>query len=106
MGQLPVQLRRLHGAVAPLVLTPLLLTVTSGMAYRLLKDWGGLSRDQVHWLMVLHEGEWLGHAAEPFYVLLNGLGLLWMLITGGVMLSQRWLKRPAVESPAVKTPAP
>lgn len=100
MGQLPVQIRRLHGAVAPLVLTPLLLTVTSGMAYRLLKDWGGLSRDQAHWLMVLHEGEWLGHAAEPFYVLLNGLGLLWMLITGGVMLSQRWLKRAAVKTPA------
>jgi len=100
MGQLPVQIRRLHGAVAPLVLTPLLLTVASGMAYRLLKDWGGLSRDQVHWLMVLHEGEWLGHAAEPFYVLLNGLGLLWMLITGGVMLSQRWLKRAAVKTPA------
>jgi|LauGreDrversion4_2_1035121.scaffolds.fasta_scaffold611970_1 hypothetical protein len=100
MGQLPVQIRRLHGAVAPLVLTPLLLTVASGMAYRLLKDWGGLSRDQAHWLMVLHEGEWLGHAAEPFYVLLNGLGLLWMLITGGVMLSQRWLKRAAVKTPA------
>ena len=100
MGQLLVAIRRLHGAVAPLVLTPLLLTVSSGMAYRLLKDWGGLSRDQVHWLMVLHEGEWLGHAAEPFYVLLNGLGLLWMLITGGVMLSQRWLKRAAVKTPA------
>jgi len=100
MGQLPVQIRRLHGAEAPLVLTPLLLTVASGMAYRLLKDWGGLSRDQAHWLMVLHEGEWLGHAAEPFYVLLNGLGLLWMLITGGVMLSQRWLKRAAVKTPA------
>jgi hypothetical protein len=100
MAQLLVQIRRLHGAMAPLVLTPLLLTVTSGMAYRLLKDWCGLSRDQVHWLMVLHEGEWLGHAAEPFYVLLNGLGLLWMLSTGAVLLSQRWLKRTAVKTPA------
>jgi len=100
MGQLLVAIRRLHAAVAPLVLLPLLLTVTSGMAYRLLKDWGGLGRDQVHWLMVLHEGEWLGQAAEPVYVLLNGLGLLWMLITGGVMLSRRWLKRTAVKAPA------
>jgi hypothetical protein len=93
-------LRQAHGAVAPLVLLPLAITVFTGTSYRLLRDWGGLGRDQAHWLMVLHEGEWLGHAAEPFYVLLNGLGLLWMLITGGVMLSQRWLKRAAVKTPA------
>ena len=84
------QVRRLHGAVAPLVLAPLLLTVCSGMAYRLLKDWAGLGHDQLHVLMVLHEGEWLGKALEPFYVLLNGLGLLWMLISGTGLLLQRW----------------
>ncbi|MFM2081247.1 MAG: hypothetical protein RLZZ219_1929 [Cyanobacteriota bacterium] len=100
MAQLLVQIRRLHTAMAPVVLAPLLLTVGSGMAYRLLKDWGGLSRDRVHWLMVVHEGEWLGHAAEPFYVLLNGLGLLWMLVSGALMLSQRWLKRAAARTPA------
>jgi len=38
---LAVRLRRLHGAVAPLVLLPLLLTVCTGMGYRLLRDWGG-----------------------------------------------------------------
>lgn len=84
------QLRQLHGAVAPFVLAPLVLTVCSGMAYRLLKDWAGLGRDQVHLLMVLHEGEWLGQTFEPFYVLLNGLGLLWMLISGGTLVLQRW----------------
>ena len=95
--------------MAPLVLTPLLLTACSGMAYRLLKDWGGLSRDQVHWLMVLHEGEWLGNAAEPVYVLLNGLGLLWMLTSGALLLGQRgaqtWAQWRARQSSA-KTPAP
>ena len=100
MAQWLVQIRRLHGAMAPLVLTPLLLTVCSGMAYRLLKDWGGLGRDQVHWLMVVHEGEWLGQAGEPIYVLLNGLGLLWMLVSGGLMLSQRWLRRTPTKTPA------
>jgi hypothetical protein len=98
--QLLVQIRRLHAAVAPLVLAPLLITVSSGVAYRLLKDWGGLGRDQVHWLMTVHEGEWLGHAAEPFYVLLNGLGLLWMLISGALMLGQRWLRRAGERNPA------
>ena len=94
------QFRRLHGAVAPFVLAPLVITVFSGMAYRLLKDWGGLGRDQVHLLMVLHEGEWLGQTLEPFYVLLNGLGLLWMLMTGATLLLQRWrlVQRPSKTS--------
>ena len=100
MAQWLGQIRRLHGAMAPVVLTPLLLTVCSGMAYRLFKDWGGLGRDQVHWLMVLHEGEWLGHAGEPIYVLLNGLGLLWMLVSGALMLSQRWRRRAPAKTPA------
>ncbi|MFZ4566987.1 MAG: peptidase [Prochlorococcaceae cyanobacterium] len=86
---LPV-LRRWHARLAPVVLAPLLLTVLSGMAYRLLRDWGGLDRDRVHLLMALHEGEWLGPRGEPVYVLLNGLGLLWMLVTGALMLVQRW----------------
>ncbi|MGB5134968.1 MAG: peptidase [Prochlorococcaceae cyanobacterium] len=97
MPLLPVQLvqrlRRLHAALAPLVLLPLLLTVSTGVGYRLLRDWGGLDRDQAHLLMVLHEGEWLttwfGPNGETVYVLLNGLGLLWMLISGGAMALQR-----------------
>lgn len=94
---LALRLRRLHAALAPLVLLPLLLTVCTGMAYRLLRDWAGLGRDQAHFLMVLHEGEWLrslvGPAGETLYVLFNGLGLLWMLATGASMLWQR-LRRP------------
>lgn len=90
----PAPYRRLHGLIAPVVLTPLLLTVCTGMAYRLLKDWAGLSNDQVHLLMVLHEGEWLGSWFKSVYVLLNGLGLLWMLATGAGMLVLKW-RQPA-----------
>lgn len=80
--------RKFHSAIAPLVLLPLLVTVTTGVAYRLGKSWGGLSRDQVHVLMTIHEGEYLGPTLEPIYVLLNGLGLLWMITTGGLMAWQ------------------
>jgi hypothetical protein len=90
---LALRLRRAHAALAPWVLAPLLLTVSTGLAYRLLRDWGGLGRDSAHGLMVLHEGEWLRHwfgpSGETLYVLANGLGLLWMLATGGAMLWQR-----------------
>lgn len=84
--------RQLHHRVAPIVLLPLLITVFTGVSYRLGKSWFGLSRDQVHFLMVIHEGEYLGPTLEPIYVLFNGLGLLWMLITGGMMLINSWKK--------------
>jgi hypothetical protein len=93
-------LRRWHAQVAPFVLAPLLLTAATGMGYRLLRDWGGLSRDQAHLLMVLHEGEWLGSTGKTFYVALNGLGLLWMLISGGAMVAGKWQRATAARRPA------
>lgn len=87
-------MRQAHAQLAPLVLAPLLITVSSGVAYRLLRDWGGWGRERAHGLMVLHEGEWLkpwlGSGAETLYVLLNGLGLLWMLGSGGWLAWDRW----------------
>lgn len=81
-------IRKIHRSLAPFVLLPLFLTVSTGVTYRLAKDWFGLSRDQVHFLMTIHEGEYFGSTLEPVYVLLNGLGLLWMLVTGGGMVWQ------------------
>jgi hypothetical protein len=90
---LAVRLRRVHSALAPVVLAPLAVTAATGVGYRLLRDWGGLDRDRAHVLMVIHEGEWLspllGRDAETLYVLLNGLGLAWMLATGAVLAWQR-----------------
>ena len=87
------QLRALHRRVAPIVVVPLLLTVTTGVGYRLARDWFGMDREAVHWLMSLHEGEWLGETLEPVVVLLNALGLLWMLITGTTLLIERWRRQ-------------
>lgn len=78
--------RNAHRTLAPIILIPFLITAISGICYRLGKSWFGLSRDQVHFLMVIHEGEYLGKFLEPIYVLLNGLGLLFMIGTGIVML--------------------
>jgi hypothetical protein len=95
-----VRCRQAHAAVAPFVLAPLLITASTGVAYRVLRDWLGWGRDQAHPLMTLHEGEWLkpllGSQGETLYVLLNGLGLLWMVGTGSLMVwqrVQRWLRR-------------
>ncbi len=92
------KVRDFHSLMAPIVLLPLLVTVTTGVIYRLGKSWFGLSRDQVHFLMVIHEGEFFGQFFEPIYVLLNGLGLLWMLITGLFMLINSYKKNPLFKS--------
>ena len=81
-----IKFRQLHRQIAPFIVLPLFITAMTGVCYRLGKSWFGLSRDQVHFLMVIHEGEYLGHQLEPFYVLLNFLGVMFMLITGTVML--------------------
>ena len=85
-----VRLRRLHRWVAPFVMLPLLTSVITGTAYRVLRDWFGMSRDEAHWLMSVHEGEWLGPQLEPVVVVLNGVGVLWLIVTGGSMVLQSW----------------
>ncbi|MFN9621955.1 MAG: peptidase [Cyanobacteriota bacterium] len=90
---LQTRARRAHALLAPFVLAPLLLTAGTGVAYRVLRDWLGWERDRAHGLMTLHEGEWLrplvGRHGETVYVLLNGLGVLWMLLTGATLAWQR-----------------
>ena len=81
--------RQLHKTLAPWVILPLFLSATTGLFYRISKDLLGFSRDQVHWLMSLHEGEWLGGNGELIYVFLNSLGVFWMLITGFQMFSKK-----------------
>ena len=82
--------RRWHGRLGPLLLLPLLNSALTGVAYRLGKDWLGLERDQVHWLMVLHEGEWLGTPGKSLYVLSLAVGVLWLLATGSVLAWNRF----------------
>ena len=81
--------RKFHKALAPWVFLPLILSALTGLFYRVSKDLLGYSRDDVHWLMSLHEGEWLGDNGELIYVFLNSLGVLWMLITGIQMFSKQ-----------------
>jgi hypothetical protein len=43
--------------------------------------------------MTIHEGEWLGPVLEPVVVLLNAVGLLWMLATGAWLLLQSFRRQ-------------
>ena len=82
--------RQFHKILAPWVFLPLLISALTGLFYRVSKDLLGYSREEVHWLMSLHEGEWLGDNGELIYVILNSLGLIWMLITGFKIFAKKF----------------
>ena len=60
------------------MILPLVATVYSGVTYRLSGNWGKLSLDHIHWLMAIHEVDWLSSQIKTLFVLLNPIGVIWM----------------------------
>jgi hypothetical protein len=74
--------RKLHRTIAPIIFVPLLLSALTGIGYRIGRSWLAIPRRAGHLLMAVHQGEYLGHALTPVYVLFVGLGLLGAIATG------------------------
>lgn len=88
-----LQLRKFHRKIAPIVFIPLFLTAFTGMTYRLVRSWLGISEDKAEILISIHQGEFLGKPLAPIYVLLVGLGLIAMIVTGLTMVRLAQQKR-------------
>ncbi len=76
--------RKYHRWLALIVLFPLSLTVVTGMLTTVSQEWPiniGLGSD---FLLKLHTGEIFG--LQAIYPILNGLGVIGLLITGASML--------------------
>jgi uncharacterized iron-regulated membrane protein len=84
-----MNLRKLHRLSAPIVFIPLFLTALTGVAYRLGRNWFNIPGNVADFFMTIHEGRFLGEPLVPVYVLLMGVGLLGMIVTGVVMLKPR-----------------
>ena len=84
-----MDLRRLHRKLAPVIFIPLLLSAFSGIAFRIGRSWFGLSDTFGDFMMVIHEGRFLGKPLIPVYVLLVGVGLVVMVATGFSMIKKR-----------------
>lgn len=85
--------RKYHRFLAPILALPLALTVLTGMLITLIEESPipiGLSP---RLLLDLHTGELFG--LEGFYPILNGLGLLGLLVTGLSMTSLLGRKNPS-----------
>lgn len=86
--------RKLHRRTAPWLFLILAISALTGMGYRIGRKWFGMEKGAAAGLMDLHTGEWLGEGLSPFYVLVAGVGLVFLLATELVMLRQRGSKIP------------
>ncbi len=77
-----INARKIHRIFAPIVFLPLAVSAVTGVIYRLGKSWFGMSSENAAIFMRIHQGSYLGDFFKPIYVLLVGLGLIVMLITG------------------------
>lgn len=86
--------RKYHRILAPILFLPLMLTVLTGMLATVVGEWhlgsGLISRG---FLMSLHTGEIFG--LEAIYPVLNGIGIIGLLITGITMSGLFRRSRPA-----------
>ncbi len=81
--------RKFHRKVA-LVCFPLLaVSALTGLTYRLGRNWFKMSDETGAVVRSIHEGKYLGELLSPFYVLLTGLGLLLLIVSGLTMVRRR-----------------
>jgi hypothetical protein len=81
--------RKLHRTLSPYLFALVAVSAVTGVAFRAGKKWFGMDGQTGQSVMEWHTGEWLGPALSPFYVLLTGAALLFLVVTGAAMLWQR-----------------
>ncbi len=72
--------RKYHRILALIVALPVTLTVLTGMAATIVREWPIATGISSSMLMKIHTGE-IFHL-EAIYPILNGLGLIGLLVTG------------------------
>jgi hypothetical protein len=85
--------RSLHRFLTPIFFLPLIVSASTGIIYRLGKAWFGLSAEQAEFFLDIHQGSYLGKDLRALYVLIVGLGLLAIIVTG-IQMTGILRKRP------------
>lgn len=89
-GNVPkLQERRYHQLGGMILFIPLLLTATTGVLYHFSVFGLHLPKENVGWLLSIHQGAYLGATLKPVYILLLGLGVMYMMVTAWKMLSRQ-----------------
>ena len=87
------RLRSLHRLLAPIMILPILLTLITGIIYQI-GDLGGFEQ-KVDWAIDWHKGDFGFVDFQEIYPFLNGIGLLFLAITG---ISMWWKTRRSSRS--------
>jgi hypothetical protein len=74
--------RLIHRALGLTLLLPLTVSAVTGIGFHFGSTALQFSEPTLKLLMSLHQGNWMGPALRPFYVLFVGLGLLFVLVSG------------------------
>lgn len=82
-------LRFWHRVVGLVLLLPLSASALTGMAYRVGEEYFSISEPTQKFLMLIHQGSWLGPLGKVLYILLLGGGVLMIAITGWQMRRRR-----------------
>lgn len=88
--------RKYHRVLAIILCLPLVLTVLTGMAYTIAVDWFDQG-DMAELLLGLHTLEIIH--LEKFYPVLNGIGLIGLLVTGMTMTNLFKKRKNANQNP-------
>lgn len=80
MNNLSRSFRRYHRAIALIVALPLIATALTGIAYTILDQWLDQPGNVRAILLSIHTGRIIH--LEMIYPILNGVGLLGLLVTG------------------------
>jgi hypothetical protein len=85
MGSGP-QLWKGHRYVGLVLLLPLMASAVTGILFRIGEEVFDIPYSIAKILMSIHQGSWLGPVLRPYYILLIGLGLFWLIGTGVRMI--------------------
>lgn len=80
--QIQNRLRIIHRKLAPWLLPFLFLSAISGITYRVGRSWFDFTEETGGVVLIFHTGEWFGMHGSVVYVILLGLGLLFLVISG------------------------
>ena len=83
-----VTFRKFHRQLAPIFFLPLLASALTGVAYSVGKHWLGVPHSLTNILIAIHQGSYLGEKLVPIYILIVGLGLVIMSVTGLILLDR------------------
>ena len=80
--QIHTRLRMIHRKLAPWLLPFLLLSAISGIIYRVGRSWFDFTNETGGIVLIFHAGELFGWNGSVVYVIILGLGLLFLVISG------------------------